>query len=91
MDIDRKRVEDQCSAWDFGGPMALRGFRALRPWVRRFGSAEAQGIVAAIEAKSGSGRPIRKDSALYVQLNQEVDRLRKENDEILAKARELEL
>jgi len=56
---------------------------------RHFGSAEAQGLVAKVEAKSASGRPIRRDSPLYAQLLEEMDRLRAENDKILAKVDEL--
>eukprot|EP00438_Fugacium_kawagutii_P035707 Skav234666 [mRNA] locus=scaffold1131:345340:356029:- [translate_table: standard] len=48
-----------------------------------------EGLVAKVEAKSASGRPIRRDSPLYAQLYEEVDRLRSENDKILAKVEEL--
>lgn len=46
-------------------------------------------MVAEVEAKSASGRPIRRDSPLYAQLLEEMDRLRAENDKILAKVDEL--
>lgn len=47
--------------------------------------------MAEVEAKSASGRPIRQDSPLYAKLTEEVERLRAENDQILAKVEELDV
>ncbi|CAE7873787.1 hypothetical protein AK812_SmicGene3477 [Symbiodinium microadriaticum] len=56
---------------------------------RAFGSS-AQVLVATVEAAVASGRPIHQNGTLYEKISEEVDRLRSENDTVIAKVDELD-
>ncbi|CAE7551027.1 unnamed protein product [Symbiodinium natans] len=66
-----------------------RAFGSAVPQRRRNVSA-AQVLVAQVEAAVASGRHINKGSPLYEKIGVEVDRLRSENDTVIAKVDELD-